>query len=87
MANGQKLKGRDITAEALLERSDERLVTTIREGAMFGLRMPAFKGTLREEDIQALVRNVLRKARRGEPITGGSADSARGPSTSASTNR
>jgi mono/diheme cytochrome c family protein len=68
-ANGRKLKGRDFTAErGLGGASDEALVQTIRRGIFYGLAMPSFKKDLSEGEALILVRDVLRKARKGQPI-------------------
>lgn len=65
----RRLKGRDFTAEnALKGRSDEELTKVIRRGVTFGLIMPSFKSDLSEEEALMLVRDVLRKARKGVPI-------------------
>ena len=67
--DGAKLKGRDLTAhEALRGTSDATLAKTIRQGLFFGLSMPAYKQELTQEEALILVRDILRKARKGEPI-------------------
>ena len=67
--DGRRLKGRDFTAEkALKGSSDQELTKIIRRGVTFGLIMPSFKNDLSEEEALILVRDVLRKARKGEPI-------------------
>jgi len=48
--------------------TDQGLAKTIRKGLFFGMGMPAYKNDLSEEEALALVREVLRKARKGEPI-------------------
>jgi len=66
---GRKLKGRDFTAErGLGGASDEALVKSIRRGIFYGLAMPSFKQDLSEGEALLLVREVLRKVRRGQPI-------------------
>lgn len=68
-SEGRKLKGRDFTAENVMHgRSDQELIKAIRRGVTFGLIMPSFKGDLSEEEALILVRDVLRKARKGTPI-------------------
>ncbi len=67
--DGRKLQGRDFTAmQAMWRMTDQALAKTIREGVFFGLRMPSFKQDLSEEEAVALVRDILRKARKGESI-------------------
>lgn len=66
---GRKLKGRDFTSqEAMKGSTDEDLAKTIRQGLFFGMGMPAFKRDLTEQETLVLVRDILRKARKGEPI-------------------
>jgi len=68
-ADGRKLKGRDFTSEKDMQgTTDQGLAKTIRKGLFFGMGMPAYKNDLSEEEALALVREVLRKARKGEPI-------------------
>ncbi|NWJ40988.1 MAG: c-type cytochrome [Geothrix sp.] len=68
-ADGRKLKGRDFTSEKDMHgTTDQSLATTIRKGLFFGMAMPAYKHELTEEEALILVRNILRKARKGEPI-------------------
>ena len=68
-SDGRRLKGRDFTAEIVMKgRSDQDLTKVIRRGVTFGLIMPSFKNDLSEEEALILVRDVLRKARKGEPI-------------------
>lgn len=67
--DGRRLKGRDFTSvEAMRGASDEALAKTIRQGLFFGLGMPAFKRDITNEEALILVRDILRKARKGEPI-------------------
>ncbi len=66
---GRKLKGRDFTSQAAMRGStDEALAKTIRQGLFFGMGMPAFKRDLTEQEALVLVRDIIRKARKGEPI-------------------
>jgi hypothetical protein len=44
------------------------MVPTIRQGIFFGWIMPAFKGQLSEADAGLMVKELLRKAQKGEPI-------------------
>jgi mono/diheme cytochrome c family protein len=66
---GKKLRGFDFTngVEAAKE-SDADMAKTIRKGKLFGIIMPSFKDRLSEDDIQLLVREVLRKAEKGKVI-------------------
>lgn len=67
--DGRKLKGRDFTSEKDMQgTTDQGLAKTIRKGLFFGVAMPAYKADLSDEEALILVRNILRKARRGEPI-------------------
>ncbi len=67
--DGKGLKGRDLTELGGPHGpSDQRLVKTIQGGVFFGLSMPAYRQDLTEEETLRLVQNILRKARRGEPI-------------------
>ena len=67
--DGRKLKGRDFTSEKDMQgTTDQGLAKTIRKGLFFGMAMPAYKGELSEEEALLLVRSILRKARKGEPI-------------------
>ena len=67
--DGKGLKGRDLTElSGPHGPSDQRLVKSIQGGFFFGLSMPAYRQELTEEETLRLVRNVLRKARKGEPI-------------------
>jgi len=68
-ADGRKLKGRDFTSEKDMQgTTDQGLARTIRKGLFFGMAMPAYKNDLTEEEALTLVRGILRKARKGEPI-------------------
>jgi len=67
--DGKKLKGQDFTnAEAMKAKTDPQLAKTIRKGVFFGLGMPAFKKQLSEEEALLMVREVLRKAAKGQVI-------------------
>lgn len=67
--DGRKLKGRDFTSEKDMQgTTDQGLAKTIRKGLFFGMAMPAYKNELSEEEALLLVRTILRKARKGEPI-------------------
>ncbi len=66
---GKKLGGFDFTnANEAAKESDADMAKAIRKGLFFGLRMPSFKDRLTEEDIQHLVKEVLRKAEKGKVI-------------------
>ena len=68
-ADGRRLKGQDFTdAKDMKEMSDAKLAKTIRKGLFFGIRMPAFKDQLSEEEALALVQQVLRHAEKGKAI-------------------
>jgi mono/diheme cytochrome c family protein len=67
---GKKLGGFDFTDSAkTAKESDSELVKTIRKGLFFGKKMPSFKEQLTEDDMQLLVKEVLRKAEKGKVIT------------------
>jgi mono/diheme cytochrome c family protein len=66
---GKKLGGFDFTdAKEAAKESDADLAKTIRKGLFFGIKMPSFKDRLSDEDIQLLVKEVLRKAEKGKVI-------------------
>jgi hypothetical protein len=67
--DGRRLRGRDLTAlENRRGTTDETLASTIRNGLYFGLSMPAYKRELSEAEALVMVRDILRKARKGESI-------------------
>ena len=67
--DGRKLKGFDFTnAAKMANQTDAEMARTIRKGLFFGWRMPSFKGKLSEQDANAMVREVLRKAQKGKAI-------------------
>ncbi len=67
--DGKPLKGVAFTNPvALAGRTDEKVAKTILKGVFFGKAMPAFKDKLTEAEAQAMVREVLRKATKGQPI-------------------
>lgn len=66
---GKKLGGFDFTdAKQAAKDSDADMVKTIRKGILFGMVMPSFKDRLSEEDLQLLVKEILRKAEKGKVI-------------------
>ena len=66
---GKKLGGFDFTnVKEAAKESDDDMAKTIRKGLLFGIRMPSFKDRLTEDDIQTLVKEVLRKAEKGKVI-------------------
>jgi mono/diheme cytochrome c family protein len=66
---GKKLGGFDFTdPKQVGKESDSDMVKTIRKGILFGVVMPAFKDRLSEDDMQLLVKEVLRKAEKGKVI-------------------
>ena len=67
--DGKKLGGFDFTnAKEAAKESDGDMAKTIRKGLLFGIKMPAFKDRLSEDDIQSLVKEILRKAEKGKVI-------------------
>ena len=67
--DGKKLGGFDFTnVKEAAKESDDDMAKTIRKGLLFGIRMPSFKDRLTEDDIQLLVKEVLRKAEKGKVI-------------------
>jgi mono/diheme cytochrome c family protein len=67
--DGKPLKGVAFTNPvSLAGRSDEKLAKVILKGIFFGKAMPAFKDKLTEAEAQTMVREVLRKATKGQPI-------------------
>jgi len=67
--DGRRLKGLDFTsARDMAGKTDPEMAQTIAGGLFFGLRMPAFRSTFSETEIQTLVREVLRKARKGRSL-------------------
>ena len=66
---GKKLGGFDFTnAKEAAKESNDDMAKTIRKGLLFGIKMPSFKDRLTEDDIQTLVKEVLRKAEKGKVI-------------------
>lgn len=66
---GKKLGGFDFTdAKQAAKESDADMVKTIRKGVLFGIVMPSFKDRLSEDDMQLLVKEILRKAEKGKVI-------------------
>lgn len=66
---GKRLKGRDFTSEKEMKGTTEAgLAKTIRNGIFFGKVMPAFKKELTEEEARLLVREIILKAVKGQPI-------------------
>lgn len=66
---GKRLKGRDFTSEKEMKGTTEAgLTKTIRNGIFFGKVMPGFKKELTEEEARVLVRDILLKAAKGQPI-------------------
>ena len=69
MPDGKKLGGFDFTdAAKAAKETDAEMVKTIRKGILFGVVMPSFKDRLTDDDIQLLVKEVLRKAEKGKVI-------------------
>lgn len=67
--DGKKLGGFDFTDPVkAAKESDADMVKTIRKGLLFGIRMPAFQDRLTDDDIQRLVKEILRKAEKGKVI-------------------
>jgi mono/diheme cytochrome c family protein len=66
---GKKLGGFDFTNEKeAAKESNDDMAKTIRKGLLFGIKMPSFKDRLTEDDIQLLVKEVIRKAEKGKVI-------------------
>jgi len=67
--DGKKLGGFDFTnAKEAAKESNDDMAKTIRKGLLFGIKMPSFKDRLTEDDIQTLVKEVLRKAEKGKVV-------------------
>ena len=67
--DGAKLGGFDFTdTKEAAKESDADMVKTIRKGILFGVVMPAFKDRLTEDDMQLLVKEIVRKAEKGKVI-------------------
>lgn len=68
-SEGKRLRGRDLTSPKEMKgTTDANLAKTIRNGIFFGQAMPAFKKVLSDEEIQILVKEIVRKAVKGQPI-------------------
>ena len=66
---GKRLRGRDFTSEKEMKGTTEAgLAKTIRYGVFFGKVMSALKKELTEEEARILVREILLKAVKGQPI-------------------
>jgi mono/diheme cytochrome c family protein len=66
---GKKLGGFDFTdAKDAAKESDADMVKTIRKGLLFGIKMPSFKDRLTKDDMQLMVKEVIRKAQKGKVI-------------------
>jgi mono/diheme cytochrome c family protein len=66
---GKKLGGFDFTdAKEAAKESDADMAKTIRKGIFFGIKMPSFKDRLTDDDIQVMVKEVVRKAEKGKVI-------------------
>jgi mono/diheme cytochrome c family protein len=66
---GKKLGGFDFTDTVkAAKESDAAMVKTVHKGILFGFVMPSFKDRLSDDDIQTLVKEVLRKAEKGKTI-------------------
>ena len=68
-ADGKRLRGADFT-DSKWRRStgDEEMVDTILNGKFFGLAMPKFKGKITEEEARWMVKNIIRKSKKGQII-------------------
>ena len=67
-AEGKRLGGRDFTDPRENRESDEAMARTIRKGIFFGKVMPSFKNEVNQEEALLMVREVVRKAAKGQPI-------------------
>jgi mono/diheme cytochrome c family protein len=66
---GKKLGGFDFTNKKdTAKESDADMVRTIRKGIFFEIKMPSFKDRLSEDDMQLMVKEVIRKAEKGKVI-------------------
>jgi len=66
---GLRLKGLNFTsAEDMKGRTDAEMIAAIRKGLFFGMKMPAFKDELSDEEITVVIRDIIRKARKGKTI-------------------
>lgn len=69
-AEGKSLRGENLTEPKWLkETSDETMVKAILKGKFFGWAMPAFKDRLSRHDAQRMVTDVIRKSKKGIPIS------------------
>jgi mono/diheme cytochrome c family protein len=66
---GKKLGGRDFTDVVWRDKEkDEAMAKDIRKGILFGFVMPSFRDRLTDDDIQLLIREILRKTEKGKVI-------------------
>lgn len=66
---GLRLKGLDFTSpQDMKGLTDRDLEQAIASGVFFGLKMPAFRAVLSEEETRTMVRELLRKAQKGRAI-------------------
>ena len=69
---GKRLKGLDFTSSSEMQgRTDAELGRVIRKGVFFGLKMPAFRSELSDLEVEVMVREIIRKARKGKTIGSG----------------
>lgn len=67
--NGDKLKGENFTNQEWLSRTkDDKMVKVILDGKFFGMAMPAYKDRLTKEEAQLMVKEIIRKSKKGKII-------------------
>jgi mono/diheme cytochrome c family protein len=75
-AEGEKLSGQDFTDQGWQRRTrDDEMIKTILKGKFFGLAMPSFEDALTTEEVQQIVTEIIRKAKKGHMV----APDAKGP--------
>lgn len=68
-AEGKKLHGQDLTDPGFQSKTqDDVMIKTILNGKFFGVAMPSFKDSLTEEEVQRMVRDIIRKSKKGVVI-------------------
>ena len=68
-AEGEKLSGQDFTDQDWQRSTrDDGMIKTILNGKFFGLAMPSFEDALTEEEVQQMVTEIIRKAKKGHMI-------------------
>jgi len=68
-ADGKQLRGQDFTDQEWRRATgDDDMVDTILNGKFFGLAMPKYKDALTKEEALWIVKNVIRKSKKGQII-------------------